>query len=393
MAYYRKSNIKRTAGKSAVAIAASIIAVILVIVAVFGTIAAGSKGFKEWDASLWFDSWGTKKPTEDLNGAVVTDDGLVVSLNEPNAEENGIMTLSAGIPVDSPYKENGHAIITARVEPADAINTSVTWLIGFVNPDSAWAGGKQAGDYVTMTEQESQDNAEHRILLQRIKGFAEQIKVTAQSDDNPEISASCLVDCLVKYNNLPDVSGTAVIDLDGNISTSSVLINKENLSEGTVSGEFEINYDDYINSNCTFLSGAEKDVFDYFCEKYGDMPSYSLDIEDYAINRLTTHWKYPLVVSFNNQSLAVDINFNFNMLNLLGTIYYEENGEQCDTPANIVDYIKRYGGVVRFGFKLNYLFQGMQISETTIFLDLTLDNTAVKVHVSDVTIDDENIIF
>lgn len=81
-------------------------------------------------------------------------------------------------------------VLTATVEPADAFNQNVDFSVSFVNPDSEWAKGKTATDYVKTTAVSGSKNS---ATVSCVSAFAEQIKVTATSRDNGA-SASCVCD-------------------------------------------------------------------------------------------------------------------------------------------------------------------------------------------------------
>ena len=89
-----------------------------------------------------------------------------VTLEQPGgmviggSEGSGVTLMSAKIAKEdhaaygiSPMAESAQ-LLTATVEPVDAMDKSVDWSIAFVNPTSAWASGKTVTDYVTVTPTE-----------------------------------------------------------------------------------------------------------------------------------------------------------------------------------------------------------------------------------------------
>lgn len=82
--------------------------------------------------------------------------------------------------------------LTATVNPADSLKTGYSWSIAFVNPNSTWAKGKDVTQYVTVTENSSN---ELQATVTFKKRFNEQIKVTITCDAKPAVTASATVDC------------------------------------------------------------------------------------------------------------------------------------------------------------------------------------------------------
>lgn len=85
--------------------------------------------------------------------------------------------------------------LTATVSPADSINTEVDWSVEFVNPSSAWATGKTASSYITVTP--ASDGA-LTATVSNSKAFEEQIRITVALRSNPEIKAECICDYEMK---------------------------------------------------------------------------------------------------------------------------------------------------------------------------------------------------
>lgn len=78
--------------------------------------------------------------------------------------------------------------LVATVEPSFATKTAVDWSVYFANPDSEWATGKNATDYVTITPTEE---GSLTATLECIAPFGEQIIVKVVSRENAEISDTC----------------------------------------------------------------------------------------------------------------------------------------------------------------------------------------------------------
>lgn len=78
--------------------------------------------------------------------------------------------------------------LVASVEPSYATKTAVDWIVSFANPESEWATGKTATDYVTITPTE---DGSLTATLECLQPFGEQIIVKVVSRENAEISDTC----------------------------------------------------------------------------------------------------------------------------------------------------------------------------------------------------------
>ena len=89
--------------------------------------------------------------------------------------------------------------LTATVNPADSLKTGYSWTVAFVNPNSTWAKGKDVTQYVTVTENSSNELQATVVFKKR---FNEQIKVTITCDAKPAVTASATVDCYKVLTNV-----------------------------------------------------------------------------------------------------------------------------------------------------------------------------------------------
>ena len=176
-----KNNSVGTAARNA----AIVILAFLVAAAIFfGVI---TDGFVNWDTSTWF-----KKDPAD-QGTVMDGDGNAMNDSETvyNMPAKMVYTPSARGMTPATSVQ-----VKAIIEPADATNQLVTWSIAFVDPEDSWANGKQVTDYVTITDTTSLINT---VTFKA--AFGAQIRITVTSQDNPEYSATCTVDCAQKLTS------------------------------------------------------------------------------------------------------------------------------------------------------------------------------------------------
>lgn len=142
-------------------------------------------------------------PEQEAGGAVITE-----------GEKNGMTIKSMKIP-QSDYGEYGISTmaetaysLTVTITPETAENKAVDWTIAFVDPDSEWSAGKTVTDFVTVTP--TADGA-LTANVACIKSFGEQIKVTATSRDNTDVTGNCLVDYTQKLSSVKATFGSTVL--------------------------------------------------------------------------------------------------------------------------------------------------------------------------------------
>lgn len=172
----------KSTGKSA----AIVFLTILLAVSVF--LGVVTQGFRNWDAKTWFG-----KEEQPEQGTIVDENGDEMD-SETIYELPRAMVFSPAARGATPEKT---VQIRAVIEPADATNQLVDWEIAFANPESEWANGKTLSDYVTITE----TNALTTTVTFK-EAFGEQMIITVTSQDNPEYSDTCTVDCAQKLQSV-----------------------------------------------------------------------------------------------------------------------------------------------------------------------------------------------
>ena len=176
---------------------------------------------------------------------------------------NGAQIMSVQIPAEnyaeygiSPMAESAYQL-TATITPDNADDKTVDWSVSFVNPDSEWATGKTVTDYVTVTPTSDGALAANVACFQ---AFGEQIKVTVMSRDNPEATATCLVDYAERvagYTLTLTNGGVTISSSDPEYTVtgnSSVSISKGEYTKtvGTVEENFTGTY--VIRGNASFAA-------------------------------------------------------------------------------------------------------------------------------------------
>ena len=121
-----------------------------------------------------------------------TDSGMVVT---PSGEGTflslNVSALSDETATDEKESETGIKTLTVEFNPTIATDKRVTWSIGFANPSSTWASGKDVNDYVTFTPEENNGPS---ATLECKQAFGEQIIVTVTSMENSAATDTATVD-------------------------------------------------------------------------------------------------------------------------------------------------------------------------------------------------------
>ena len=164
-----------------------------------------TKGFTDW-------RFGKEQPAvNDLNSNVVvtqqeSDGGIRLMVNfEPGITQG-----------DETDYESETLTITATVSPDNsADNTGLDWSMAFKNPASEWATGKTLSDYMTLTPSGEDAAGSKTVSVKCLKPFGEQVVITATSQDNPAVSASCTADFAQRIESTTLKFGDLNVNLGG----------------------------------------------------------------------------------------------------------------------------------------------------------------------------------
>ena len=165
-----------------------------------------TKGFTDW-------RFGKEQPAvNDLTGNVVV---------TPQEGNGGIRLMAevqpeiTGSGDDADY-EGATLTITATVSPDNsADNTGLDWSMAFKNPSSAWATGKTLSEYMTLTPSGTDVAGSKTVSVKCLKPFGEQVVITATSQDNPEVTASCTADFAQRIESATLNFGDLNVNLGG----------------------------------------------------------------------------------------------------------------------------------------------------------------------------------
>ena len=165
-----------------------------------------TKGFTDWQ-------FGKEQPTvNDLNSNIVI---------TPQEGNGGIRLMAEFLPEitgsgDATDYESETLTITATVSPDNsADNTGLDWSMSFKNPSSAWATGKTLADYMTLTPSGTDAAGSKTVSVKCLKPFGEQVVITATSQDNPAVTASCTADFAQRIESATLKFGDLNVNLGG----------------------------------------------------------------------------------------------------------------------------------------------------------------------------------
>lgn len=133
----------------------------------------------------------------------------------PSGNDNGLLSLAAV----TTQNEDGHTVqqITATVTPSDALNAIVDWSIAWGETQGSWGSGSQGdiSDYLTITP--TSDGA-LTAEVECLAPFGTQAIITANIRGHEEISDTCTVDYVQKYEDATASFSFTHTDISKNFS-------------------------------------------------------------------------------------------------------------------------------------------------------------------------------
>ena len=183
-------------------LSAVLFAVLLIAVLVLSVL---TKGFTDW-------RFGKELPVSES-----LDSNVVITPQESDGGIRLMVNFEPGITQgDETDYESETLTITATVSPDNsADNTGLDWSMAFKNPSSEWATGKTLSDYMTLTPSGEDAAGSKTVSVKCLKPFGEQIVITATSQDNPEVTASCTADFAQRVESATLKFGDLSVNLGG----------------------------------------------------------------------------------------------------------------------------------------------------------------------------------
>lgn len=162
-----------------------------------------------------FRNWGRNDIVPPvIDGGFVTDDnGNDLSDNEVHPMPKNMMFRASA--VDG---QKSDVTLNATIEPADAADQRVIWSVDWVNPNDEFAKGKNAASYLSVSPVEEYSLT---VIVSCSAAFGSQIVITVASVENPDATATCIVDYMRRLESLSLKVGQLV---DGSISDPELLL-------------------------------------------------------------------------------------------------------------------------------------------------------------------------
>ena len=224
-------------------------------------VAIATQGFSNSDPYGWFENKNEQKPEESTD-APKSEENNDIGEAEPiepiysMENSNGIKVyntsalkllatpmMAAEDPVTG-YSMLESVTVEAFVYPEGA-KKDLIWSVHFESPDAAWATGKNAEDYVSVTNL-TDDGTKISISLQQ--EFQSTILVLATSKYNSNCTAYCLVDYAAKLEDTIDNETSNELFFVGTVTDNST-----NYVKGIELSDTEQMYDEYIYSFLRFF--------------------------------------------------------------------------------------------------------------------------------------------
>lgn len=253
------------------------------------------------------------------------------------------MTFRSARAITGESKSNS-ATIQANIKPDNATNKNVSWSVAFVNPQSAWAMGKNVSDYVTVTPQSPGSNI---ATVECLKPFGEQIKLTVVSESNANAKAECTIDFAKRINQvLFDITCEEknFYKADNDFATDALYLNVGLDWELWLDAPNCI-YTDYTVNDVfdeTFEIYANEDVIEQFTEDTGFFPEMSALEKDVLEDAICGSLLYTLdgidwsVPEFYN---VLNDWFKQNTDKAMFTLHYKAVGQYSTYEAEIPIYV------------------------------------------------------
>lgn len=240
-------------------VAAFLLVIILLAVIGVGTwIGVVTNGFRDWSGFT-----GPSEPAEGEQVSGVTDgDGNEMQSGEAYALPAAMVY---AVPTAQSATASEGITVTATVLPETAVNKNVMWAVRFANASSAWATGKTASDYVTVTP-----DAENSRIATVVcnEAFGEQIILTVASVADPTKMASCTIDYAQSITDVSVKIGNIDVNLGGETEVT-VDVGHNNIDRGgviaieyTMSEVYTIAVDADFTETLSFITDdVDKDNF------------------------------------------------------------------------------------------------------------------------------------
>ena len=237
----------------------------------------------EYKPSEWFQQ---NEQSETQSDNAVVSNGTNHGVHLVSEKISREMFAEYGI---SPQVETAYTL-TATLSPSSADVRGVNWSVSWANAQSEWATDKTVEEYVSLSPSEDTSSC----TVSCLQDFGEQIVVTATSQDNVNVKATCVVDYVQRIKEfifkMPNISSTTTsftysvvssaytipadisVGVSDKMELTSVLRSKVSETSNAQSG---YDYMEYYSPSI-YISGKSivirKNYYDYYDEAHYEIP-------------------------------------------------------------------------------------------------------------------------
>lgn len=129
---------------------------------------------------------------EKKSNVIVIGDNVVLDNKTHELPKNLVFAVLNTVSNSEPFTEKS-VKLTATVKPEHATNKALNWSVDWVNSQSKWASDKNISDYLTL----SSDGVTATLTCKA--PFGEKANIVAQSVDNANAKATCVIDFLSDF--------------------------------------------------------------------------------------------------------------------------------------------------------------------------------------------------
>lgn len=125
------------------------------------------------------------------NAPVVDQNGNAIAEGVTTSLPKGIVYTADAVTTAEPVTRTFKATVT----PSNATNKELIWSLAWKNASSEWASGKNIGEYLTLS------SSGMSATLTCSQAFGEQAIITVRSNDDPDIYKNCTIDYQFKISD------------------------------------------------------------------------------------------------------------------------------------------------------------------------------------------------
>lgn len=335
----------------------------------------GSSWFTNWNIKTWFNSWGQSQKQPDTPATSVKSNFQLT----PDSDNEFMQLSAAFMSAPTPHAENSYTL-TAQINPFYADVQTVIWSVQFADSSAEWANGKQATDYVTVTED---GNSKLTVRVDCLEPFGEQIKVRVTSMENAEVYAECLCDYVQRVQN---IVFSNLLDFPSSSFTYSF-----DTTAYTLPADITINFNRFE---------LDDDFLDYIynAHRHGGESVGLIGEVDYVLDYVPY-----LIVDMDNKTLSVSRGDNSKDFAHIFALFIGDTGSEDgpEVPSNFYEVVNRnfnlavknYNGThANIGLDFVSSYNGVTYGTYSGRAPIRFNYDSVKVPVTSLTLDNDHIV-